>query len=79
MEVEIDQDAAADCRRVLRFAGRGGPSPPLALDEGAVLADQQAQVRALFVGELEEDLFALGVFELLAVALEEAVRRRART
>src|SRR5437879_10700574 len=31
-------------------------------------------MRALFVGELEEDLFPLGVFEPLAVSLEELVR-----
>ena len=31
-------------------------------------------MRALLVGELEEDLLALGVLEALAVALEEPVR-----
>ena len=40
----------------------------------AVLADQHLEVVALFVGELEEDLLALGVLEALAVALEEAMR-----
>ena len=32
------------------------------------------EMGALFVGELEEDLLAFGVFELLAVALEEPMR-----
>ena len=36
-------------------------------------------MRALFVGELQEDLLAFGVLEPFAVALEEPVRRRART
>ena len=52
----------------------GGPPSPLALDERAVLADQELEVRAFLVGELEKDLLALGVLELLAVSLEEAVR-----
>src|SRR5262245_10405145 len=57
---------------------RGGPGPatgaPLALHQRAVLADQQIEVVPFFVGKLEEDLLAFGVFEPLAVLLEEAVR-----
>src|SRR4030095_5512391 len=34
---------------------------------------QELEVHALFLGELEEDLLALGVLELLTVALEEPV------
>ena len=45
-----------------------------ALDEQTVLADQQLEMGALFVGEFEKDLLALGILELLAVALEELVR-----
>ena len=40
----------------------------------AVFADQQVEMRAFFVGELEEDLLAFGVFEALAVSLEKLVR-----
>ena len=36
--------------------------------------NQQIEVRALFVGELEEDALAFGVLEALAVPLEELVR-----
>jgi hypothetical protein len=39
-----------------------------------VLADEQVQVLALLVGELEENPLALGLLEPLAVALEELVR-----
>src|SRR5207237_3189483 len=46
----------------------------LALDERAVFAHEQVEVRALFVRELQEDLLALRVLEALAVLLEEAVR-----
>ena len=46
----------------------------LALDERLVLANQQFEMIAFFVCELEEDLLALGVFKPLAVALEEAMR-----
>ena len=54
-------------------ARRPGPgAQPFA--QGAVLADQQLEVRALLVGELEEDPLAFGVLEPLAVALEELVR-----
>src|SRR5262245_65013700 len=39
-----------------------------------VLVQQQIQMRALFVGELEEDSLAFRILEPLAVALEEVVR-----
>ena len=60
--------AAAASRRGVRAP------PPLPLDERAVFADQQLQMCALLVGELEEDLLALRILELVAVSLEEAVR-----
>ena len=47
-------------------------------DERAVLANQQLEVLALLVGELEEDLLALGVLEPLAVALEERCEPRSQ-
>src|ERR1700704_3368406 len=50
------------------------PTASLALDQRAVLADEQVEMLALLVGELEKDLLAFGVFESLAVLLEEAVR-----
>ena len=53
-----------------RLAGRL-PEP---LAERAVFANQQIEVGALLVGELEEDLLAFGVLEPLAVPLEELVR-----
>ena len=56
------------------FAARLCRGAAVPLHERAVLADQQFEVLALLVGELEEDLLALGVLEALAVALEEAVR-----
>src|SRR5262249_24436781 len=46
----------------------------LPLAKQLVFADQQLQVRALLVGELEKHLFTLGVLEPFAVALEELVR-----
>src|SRR5687768_6136762 len=55
-----------------RAARRARPSLPL--HERAVLAHQQVKVVALLVGELEEDLLALGILEALAVLLEEPVR-----
>src|SRR5262245_38703817 len=55
-------------------ARRGRPAVGLPLDERAVLADEQLEVLPLLVGELEEDLLALGILEPLAVALEELVR-----
>ncbi len=45
----------------------------LTLHEGAVFADEQVEMGALFVGELQEDLLAFGVLETLAVFLEEAM------
>ena len=85
MEVEIRHPAEAQRRTRSRNsprarAGGGGRAgvpaagAALALDERAVLADQQIEVLALLVGELEEDLLAFGVLEPLAVLLEEAVR-----
>jgi hypothetical protein len=49
------------------------PLSSLALHERLVLADQQVEMVAFFVGEFEEYLFAVGVLEPLAVLLEEAV------
>src|SRR4051812_40039888 len=46
----------------------------LPLSQRAILPHQQIEVGALLVGELEEDLLALGVLEALAVFLEEPVR-----
>src|SRR5258706_16328715 len=65
-----------------RCAMRGGgavaldrlPAASLPLDERAVLAHEQVEMLALLVGELEKDLLAFGVFESLAVFLEEAMR-----
>ena len=57
-----------------RFAAPALARAALALDERAVLANQQLEVLALFVGKLQEHLLAFGIFEPLAVALEEAVR-----
>ena len=62
--------AALPAFRAPATAGRGAAG----VRRAPVLANQQLEVRALFVGELEEDLLALGVLERLAVALEEAVR-----
>ena len=59
--------------RLRRRAARRGRAPG-ARASGAVLADQQIEVLALLVGELEEDLLAFGVLEPLAVSLEELVR-----
>ena len=69
MRVEVDQ-------RADRQSDRAGAtrSRPLAVGQGAVFADQQVEMLALFGRELEEDLLALRVFEALAVALEEIVR-----
>src|SRR5688572_13870836 len=50
------------------------PSAALALDERAVLTYQEIEVGAFLVRELQEDLLALGVLELLAVLLEEPMR-----
>src|SRR5882672_4267459 len=46
----------------------------LPLDERAIFADEQVEVIALFVGELQKNLLALGVLEPLAILLEEPVR-----
>src|SRR5260370_34260730 len=55
-------------------AARRSARAPLALAQRLVLAQQQVEVRALLVCELEEDLFALRVLEALAIAFEEFVR-----
>src|ERR1700741_2930336 len=57
-----------------RLPGRRLPAASLPLHERAVLAHEQVEVRALLVGELEEDLLAFRILEALAVLLEEAVR-----
>src|SRR6185503_17430689 len=57
---------------VLRSASAA--APVLAAQQRAIFADQHLQVVALLVGELEEDLLALGVLEALTVAFEELVR-----
>jgi hypothetical protein len=41
--------------------------------ERAVLAQQQLEMLAFFLGEFEKDLLAGGIFKSLAVALEEAM------
>src|SRR3954452_52137 len=46
----------------------------LPLSQRAILPHQQIEVGALLVGELEEDLLALGILEALPVFLEEPVR-----
>ena len=49
-------------------------APALALDQILVFANQQLQVRLLFLGEFHEDLLAFGILESLAVFPEEAMR-----
>src|SRR5262245_31950685 len=63
----------ARCGRCRRHA-RSPTRTTLALDERLVFANQQIEVIALFVGELEENLLAFRVLEFLAVLLEEAMR-----
>src|SRR5581483_10315936 len=46
----------------------------LAGAKAAVFADEEIEVRALLLRELEKNAFALGVLEAFAVAFEEAVR-----
>src|SRR5262245_7680404 len=53
---------------------RSSTTATLAFDERLVFANQQIEVRALLVGKLQKDLFALGVLESFAVLLEEAMR-----
>src|SRR6202171_5368215 len=60
--------------RPLRAVSKGAPGAR-PLPQRAVLADEEVEVRALLVGEFQEDLLALGVLEPLAVPLEELVRR----
>ena len=68
--VEIDQ------RRDARAAAPLAPAcaRPSRSRSARYSRDQQIAVRALFLGELEEDLLAFGVLEALAVPLEELVR-----
>src|SRR6185436_3608435 len=66
--------------RPRRRAARGdaadrGPRLLLAAAQRTVFADQEVEMGALLVGELEEDPLALGILEPLAVALEEEERR----
>src|SRR5688572_22200837 len=72
----------------MRWYGGGGRSPragarrdwrpatraALPLHERPVLAHEEVEMGALFIGELEEDLLAFRVLEALAVLLEESVR-----
>src|SRR5947207_10845047 len=46
----------------------------LPLDQAFVFADEEIEMLALLLGELHENLFPFGVFEALAVLLEEPVR-----
>src|SRR6266487_172476 len=55
-------------------AGSAAAGAPLAIAQRAVLSQQQLEVRALLVRELEKHLLPLRVLETLAVALEELVR-----
>src|SRR5204863_6157091 len=59
-------------RPALGNATRAAPALPI--DERPVLADQKLEMRTLFIGELEKNLFAPGVLEFVAIALEETVR-----
>ena len=56
-----------------RFAWAGHPAGRWR-STSTVFANQQFEMGALLVGELEKDPLALGVLELFAVTLEEAVR-----
>src|SRR5690606_14247510 len=64
--------------RGARGGRRRGPlapaRPPLALDEGALLASQQVEVLPLLAGELATDLLARVVLEPLPVLPGEPVR-----
>ena len=69
VRVEVDhraERAAAGRRRVGLVAGP--------LTEGFVLANEQFEMCALFVGKFEEDLLSFRIFKPLAVALEELMR-----
>ena len=69
-----DQRRAAGPLAAPACGARAAPAAALPLHERAVLANQQFEVLALLVGELQEDALAFGVLEALAVSLEEAVR-----
>ena len=63
------------CRSITPIGGGGRRgAPALARDQAPVLANQQLEVVALLVGELEEDALAFRFLEPLAVPLEELVR-----
>src|SRR5262249_48936172 len=65
----------ADADRSRRSAAAVWPGAAArAGGQRSVLADQQVEMVALLVGELEEDALAFGLLEPLAVPLEEAVR-----
>ena len=68
-DIELSPGAACRGGSALRRAANSS----LALEQRAVLANQQIQMLALFVGEFQEDLLAFGILEALAVFLEEAV------
>src|SRR5438552_6832691 len=53
---------------------RGARRRALARAQRAILADQEIQMDALFVGELQEHALAFRFLEALAVAFEELVR-----
>jgi hypothetical protein len=54
--------------------GSGFAAAALALDERAVLTDQEIEMGALLIRKFEKDLLAFRVFEAFAVLLEEPVR-----
>src|SRR5262245_39118281 len=73
MEVQINHESRG---RSVACPGSGlrAPAPFLSLDERPVFTNEEIQVGALFVGELEKDPLAFGVLETFAVSLEELVR-----
>ena len=65
VEVEIDHGARQAAPARAAFRARADRRPlALALDERSVFADQQLEMGALLVGELEEDPLAFRVLEL---------------
>src|SRR5690606_37689590 len=72
--VWMQVDHASGVRLTPGAPGGFRATTTLAIDEGPVLADEQLQVRTLLVSEFEEDPLPFGIFELLAVSLEEPVR-----
>src|SRR6185503_2588736 len=65
------QGSRHPARATLGTAGRW--TPPLPLDEQAILADQQLEMCAFFVSKVEKDLLAFRVLELLSISLEESI------